>query len=110
MKVSDLSYPALDWAVCKTAGFDEDQFSVTYNPSTAASYSLPIIFREGISTIFCGYETENDPVAWAAVYGGQDGLMDQSKWFYGPTPLVAGMRCFVASKLGDVIEVPEEWL
>ena len=26
----------------------------------------------------------------------------------GPTPLIAAMRCYVASKLGDEIEIPEE--
>mgnify|MGYP003443521145 FL=1 len=26
----------------------------------------------------------------------------------GPTPLVAAMRCYVASKLGDEVDVPEE--
>ena len=26
----------------------------------------------------------------------------------GPTPLIAAMRCYVAYKLGDEIEVPEE--
>ena len=29
---------------------------------------------------------------------------------YGPTVLIAAMRCFVASKLGDEVEVPEELL
>jgi hypothetical protein len=28
-------------------------------------------------------------------------------WMKGPTPLIAAMRCFVASKLGDEVEVPE---
>jgi hypothetical protein len=27
---------------------------------------------------------------------------------YGPTPLIAAMRCYVASKLGDEVEIPEE--
>jgi hypothetical protein len=27
---------------------------------------------------------------------------------YGPTPLIAAMRCYVASKMGDEIELPEE--
>lgn len=27
---------------------------------------------------------------------------------HGPTPLIAAMRCFVASKLGDEVEIPEE--
>ena len=28
----------------------------------------------------------------------------------GPTPLIAAMRCFVASRLGDEVEIPEELL
>jgi hypothetical protein len=28
----------------------------------------------------------------------------------GPTLLIAAMRCFVASKLGDTIDIPEELL
>jgi hypothetical protein len=31
--------------------------------------------------------------------------MDKS---YGPTPLVAAMRCYVASQLGDEVDVPDE--
>lgn len=27
---------------------------------------------------------------------------------HGPTPLIAAMRCFVASRLGDEVEVPDE--
>lgn len=27
---------------------------------------------------------------------------------FGPTPLIAAMRCFVASKLGDFVDVPKE--
>jgi hypothetical protein len=26
----------------------------------------------------------------------------------GPTPLIAAMRCYCCSKLGDEVEVPEE--
>ena len=28
----------------------------------------------------------------------------------GPTPLIAAMRCYVASKLGDEVNVPEDLL
>lgn len=31
-------------------------------------------------------------------------------FYFGPTPLIAAMRCYVASKLGDEIEIPEELL
>lgn len=27
---------------------------------------------------------------------------------YGPTPLIAAMRCYVASKLGEEVEIPDE--
>jgi hypothetical protein len=30
------------------------------------------------------------------------------KYGYGPTPLIAAMRCYVASKLGDEVDIPEE--
>jgi hypothetical protein len=31
--------------------------------------------------------------------------------FYdGDTPLIAAMRCFVISKLGDEVEIPKEFL
>ncbi len=29
---------------------------------------------------------------------------------FGPTPLIAAMRCYVASKLGEEVEIPEELL
>ena len=44
--------------------------------------------------------------------------MDASTWYankgcgqhhrFGPTPLIAAMRCYVASKLGAEVEVPDE--
>ena len=30
--------------------------------------------------------------------------------YFGPTPLIAAMRCYVASVLGDEVEVPDETL
>ena len=30
------------------------------------------------------------------------------RWAKGPTPLVAAMRCYVASRLGDEVEISEE--
>ena len=33
---------------------------------------------------------------------------DPTKVFYGKTKLIAAMRCYVASRLGDEVEVPDE--
>ena len=35
---------------------------------------------------------------------------DNSGHMTGPTPLIAAMRCFVASKLGDEVDIPKELL
>jgi len=40
-----------------------------------------------------------------------DDEWEAETWGYiseGPTPLIAAMRCYVLSKLGEEIEIPEE--
>ena len=37
-----------------------------------------------------------------------DWYADTSRVPSRPTPLIAAMRCYVASKLGDEVDVPEE--
>lgn len=40
-----------------------------------------------------------------------DGVgMYETTTLYGPTPLIAAMRCYVASKMGDEIDIPKELL
>lgn len=56
----------------------------------------PIIEREGISTMF------HDQGHWTAA--NLKGTVSAE----GPTPLIAAMRCYCCSKLGDVVDVPEE--
>ena len=55
----------------------------------------PIIERERIDVLY-----EHD-LRWIAVP--QKGIES-----YGPTPLIAAMRCYVASVLGDTVDIPEE--
>lgn len=38
----------------------------------------------------------------------ETGGTDMKSWSNGPTPLIAAMRCIVASKLGDEVDVPDE--
>jgi hypothetical protein len=65
-----------------------------FEPSTDWSQGGPIIEREVISVI------EGSNGEWQAG-------KRPYKFCYGPTPLIAAMRCFVASKLGDEVDVPE---
>ena len=89
MKTNELTDAALDWAVGSTGEYGCGFFSTDW------SQGGPIIEREKIDVLY-----EHD-LRWVAVP--QKGIES-----YGPTLLIAAMRCYVASKMGDDIELPEE--
>ena len=114
IKTSELTRAALHWAVAKCEiypmgiWYDEDELPMIrddevpeYKPSTDWAQGGSIIERELIGTH--AYRKESD-MAWRAV------SFDDSCKQYGPTPLIAAMRCYVASKLGDEVEIPDELL
>jgi hypothetical protein len=138
VKTSELIGPALDWAVAKCEDFDTrnnyrvwvtldneqvefdccaddwehayeqamdmypngrvaatDQLA-EYQPSTDWSQGGPIIEREIARLEDLGDE------GWEACGFGFVAM--------GESPLIAAMRCLVASKLGDEVKIPEELL
>jgi hypothetical protein len=107
IKTSELTGAALDWAVAKCEGAingnDLDIGFILeggYSPSTVWAQGGPIIEREGISVDRIGG-------AWTAdISDSVGGYIEHTE--SGPTPLIAAMRCYVASKLGDTVDVPEE--
>ena len=104
MKTSELTGAALDWAVAKCEGINYVKDDVRFRGAYARKYSTdwaqggPIIEREKISVW-----ARDDEWAAESFVPNQQGLE-----CVGPTPLIAAMRCYVASKLGDEIELPEE--
>ena len=118
MKTSELTGAALDWAVAKCEGIDYMKDDVRFRGAYARKYSTdwsqggPIIDRESIAM------TATPDGLWSAYapkgtrslqHGGQ--AVEVFNWTYkqqGETPLIAAMRCYVASKLGVEIELPEE--
>jgi hypothetical protein len=98
MKTSELTGAALDWAVAKCEGYQLDLVPEgSYTPSTDWAQGGPIIEREEIDTMKVGVNQ------WR---GRIEGGNPVSR--YGPTPLIAAMRCYVASKLGEDVSIPEE--
>ena len=96
MKTSELTGAALDWAVTKCEGFDHKVTSSEWGMwgwATDWAQGGPIIERERI-------ELEHDGFIWWA-------RIKADEEYSGPTPLIAAMRCYVASKLGDTIDIPE---
>ena len=102
MKTSELTGAQLDWAVLKAQGQDFTNFNIKYMDaypfSTDWAQGGPIIERECIDLQYQGGDSD----IWAADMCGNESSV------YGNTPLIAAMRCYVASKLGDEVEIPEE--
>ena len=107
IKTSELTGAALDWAVakCEEACVGDGYYTgivlrdgeVKYTPSTDWAQGGVLIEPENL---WVG-PLENGH-SWGA-----KGIKNYS---YGSTPLIAVCRCYVASKLGDEVEIPEELL
>jgi hypothetical protein len=105
MKTSDMKDLILDWAVATANG---DTFTLAHQDwawySSDWLVGGPIIEQEGVELRYWGFHS----VPWrASIDGGTDAGIALYEG-YGTTPLIAAMRCFVASKLGDDIDVPKE--
>ena len=113
MKTSELTNAALNWAVAKcedgvnidASGLpwlpdespNEHGEAVWFKPSTDWAQAGPIIEREKI-TLYWNEKNKH----WSG-YGYSETYIEA-----GSSPLIAAMRCFVASKFGDEVEIPKE--
>ena len=105
LKTSELQGAALDWAVAKCEGYNPDHNPTDLYFSTDWELVGPIIEREWLDVT--PWPNESDEVLrWQCKQHDTTNGCTQ----YGPTPLVAAMRCYVASQLGDEVEVPDELL
>ena len=120
LKTSELTGAALDWAVAKCEGrkpscytgivratahpdFPDSPpiFGPELNYLTDWAQGGPIIERERISIEDC---QDGAGLYWEATRIEPPAVSEAR----GPTPLIAVMRCYVISKLGDEVEVPDE--
>jgi hypothetical protein len=108
MKTNELTGAALDWAVAKCEGHDVEDETWWVDFGNDCCYSTdwavggPIIERESMASHM------EAPGEWHALQWWDDEDGAGYILMKGPTPLIAAMRCYVASKLGDEIEIPEE--
>ena len=109
IKTNEASDVVLDGLVVKCEGIQDSEFVRTHMDawpySTAWSQGGPIIEREKIDLNH--YRLADKTVMWEA--SGSIGAKGAGyRYAVGPTPLIAAMRCYVASKLGDEVEIPNE--
>lgn len=119
MKTSELIGQSLNFAVTICEGakyeeglivwYDEESVKRQLKPCDYSgdwSQGGPIIEREKIAL-----DVEHGDT-WRARFGRARITFDGRAHHYhhqtGPTPLIAALRTYVASKLGDEIEIPEE--
>ena len=137
VKFSEAIGPVLDWMVawCEDQATPADLSSAEvllyrsqatnawmYPKMRGIAYSTnwaqggPIIEREGILLRPLRRPGHSMDGQWLAMFDGENtGTMVQwvkrTDWhrhyWSGDTPLIAAMRCFVSSKLGDEVETPE---
>ena len=121
IKTSDLAGKPLNWAVAKCEGMNIDLIGIkddddpnkfwhnannqAYQFSTCWAFGGPIIEREKLEISPCYWNS--DGWHWVAYVLGPCNLEDNFE-YRGPTPLIAAMRCYVASKIGDEVEIPDE--
>lgn len=121
IKVSETTKLQLDWLVAKCEGWIWEPESARpaffrrlvgtvpqylmrpYDYSTDPAQGQPILERERIELTF---DYNGPAILWEAKKYAFDGTLLWNE--YGPTMLIAGLRCYVASKLGDEVEIPEE--
>lgn len=118
IKTSELTGTALDWAVARAFGhevaFNSGSLVIIkrhdvvdyFDPSTNWGWGGPIIDSELIALNVLKHQPNLG--LWMASSNG--GYNTPSIPQYGPTPLIAAMRCLVASRFGDEVDVPEELL
>jgi hypothetical protein len=120
VKTSELTGAALDWAVAKCEGKNgvlhgithciviasaSGVYKGTWRPSTDWSQAGPIIERIKGFLLKHWLESNREGQCQAEIHN-YDG-----DWIaFGPTPLVAAMRCYVAIKFGDTVEIPDQLL
>jgi hypothetical protein len=110
IQTQELTGPALDWAVTK-CGFIEGTATSLIRPevkpySTDWAQGGPIIQREGIGIHVARWDDGGEPEIWyASAFATSMSVPARTR---GQTALVAAMRCYVLSELGDEVDVPDE--
>lgn len=106
MKTGELTGAALDWAVAKCEGDLLPSGGVMLQTwpkySTNWAQGGPIIERERIDVCV------GTDASWCALMNNDADAENDLVFMQGQTPLIAAMRCYVASKVGDEIDIPPE--
>lgn len=106
INVADANGELLDWLVEKALGAGEERLRLRVvladmtDPTYAANWQNAGRIIESERIVLREFQPVRDD--WEAE------IRQHHINAFGPTPLVAAMRCFVMYKLGDVVEAPTQ--
>lgn len=82
---------------------------VAWHPCTSQAQAGAIIDREFISITIGNWDVDATPIvsSWSARRL-EDEIAKNPTWAWAKTRLKAAMRCYVFSKLGLIVEIPDE--
>ena len=113
LKTSELTGAALDWAVAKCEDvLERIELEQVNGVWAVAVPDLGCYFEPSVCWTQGGPIIERERIAWTGQSARICRYFGKHTWQnfeeFGPTPLIAAMRCYVASKLLDEVDVPEE--
>lgn len=128
VKVSEAEREVLDYMVAMAEGLglgltQEDRFIEIFLHQNRRGHGYcysrdwaqggPIIEREKIGVWWATHVVDDEGTEYGNHWYAEPGMTDENAdksytCMTGPTPLVAAMRCFVASHLGNECDIPDE--
>jgi hypothetical protein len=90
------------WMRANYGEFNHRHGTPWFEPTRSWGYAGPIIEREWLDSYPVAQRIRAKICVAVQAYDSIDCVA------FGPTPLIAVMRCYVISKLGDEVEVPDE--
>lgn len=119
IKTAELAGLALDWAVAVCEGYDdwddEDPEYLGFGRKDGH-----IVFEGILDLPYSSNWAQSGPIIERELIGVAPSTQHEKWWVAGTiyeneffkqeghTPLIAAMRCYVASELGDEVDVPDE--
>lgn len=128
IKTSDLTGSALDWAVARATGIPTEEIYVSgsgkhqrlFRRQRDEEGNLNGRYVTGPDLLFSSKWEAGGPIIERELIATTPSAEHEARWIAkttyegewfeteGPTPLIASMRCYVASKLGDSVDIPDK--
>lgn len=112
VQVKDATGSVLDWMVAKCENTLGRYVQPNEKRGTTKWKVVPQTLRYSTNWVHVGPIIEREKIELVPSVDGKywyaESLDRKARTEMQPTPLIAAMRCYVASKLGNTVEVPDE--